>query len=145
MTTAPRHTWVPLVGALAGAAFAAKYALMMSAGSAASDNVYAVLWFAGTGLGAVAGVGLGLRRRVAWQRVVVGIAAPALVLAWIMGLGEILEPVAAGIGHNADEATEFPLGLLGVVLVAASYLGYRNDQAGPVNDTNRRSAMTAQP
>ena len=145
MITTPRHTWVPVVGALAGASFAAKYALMMSAGPTASDNAYAVLWIAGTVLGAVAGVGLGLRRRAVWERVVVAVAAPALVLAWIMGLGEILEPLATSIGHTTDEAIEFPLGLLGLVLLAASYVGYRHDQAGRVAEGDRRVIVTDQP
>lgn len=145
MSTTPRHTWVPVVGALAGAAFAGKYALMMSAGSAASDNAYAVLWFAGTALGAVAGVGLGLRRPDLWQRIAVGVAAPVLVLAWIMGIGEVLEPVAAGMGHTADQATEFPLGVLGVVLLGAAFLGYRHDQALRVTGRERRPSAVTQP
>jgi hypothetical protein len=127
-SVAVRHRWVPAVGALAGAALAVKYGLMMSSGDGAPDSTYAFLWFAGTILGAVAGIGLGLRRHPVWQRLVVALVAPLLVLAWIMGVGEVLEPVAADLGHTADEAVEFPLGVLGVVLLAAAYVGFRHDQ-----------------
>ena len=127
-STSVRHRWVPAVGALAGAAFAVKYGMMMSAGDAAPDSAYAVLWFAGTGLGVVAGIGLGLRRRALWQRPAVAVVASVLLLAWILGVGEVLEPVAEQLGHSTDEAVEFPLGVLGVVLLAASYLGFRHDQ-----------------
>lgn len=126
--TSVRHPWVPAVGALAGAALATKAALIIGSGNAVGDTPMAVLYLAGNAVALVAAVGLGLRRRRLWQRIVVGVAAPLLFAAWILSLGEILNPVSELFSDAAHVGDELPVGVVGLALLAASYVGYRADQ-----------------
>lgn len=61
-TIAPRHTWVPYVGAAAGAALLLKAVLIIGSGNDVGEGPMAVLYLGGLLLGVVAAVGAGLRR-----------------------------------------------------------------------------------
>lgn len=123
-----RHPWVPALGALSGVALTAKAALIIGSGNAVGEQAMALLYLGGIAVGLVAAVGLGLRRRPVWQRVLVGAAAPLLLVAWIVGLGEILNPVARLFSDAAYVGDELPVGAAGLVLLAAAYVGFRVDQ-----------------
>lgn len=127
--TSVRHPWVPAVGALAGAALTVKAALIIGSGGAVGDQPMAVLYLAGIAVSLAAAVGLGLRRRPVWQRIVLAVAAPLLLVAWIIGLGEVLNPVAELFSDEAYVGDELPVGVAGLALLGASYLGYRTDQS----------------
>jgi hypothetical protein len=121
-----RHRWVPTVGALSGLAFVVDTAIVV--GWHDPDGALFVLYDFAILLGVIAGVGLGLRRTALWARIAVAVAAPILVVAWIMGLGEVVEPLVAQFSDKQYVQDEIPPGLLGLVLLAASYVGFRNDQ-----------------
>lgn len=130
--TTTRHAWVPAVGALAGTALTVKAALIIGSGNGVGDQPMAVLYLAGIAVGIVAAVGLGLRRRPLWQRIVVGVAAPLLLVLWILGLGEVLNPIAELFSNEAYVGDELPVGVAGLVLLATSLIGYRADESGRV-------------
>jgi hypothetical protein len=127
--TAARHSWVPAVGALSGATFVLVCALVLGFHNDFPDGPLVVMYDLAILTGVAAGIGLGLRRTALWARIVVAVAAPLLVLAWIVGLGEIVEPLVAVFSDQQYVQDEVPPGLLGVVLLAASYVGIRRDQS----------------
>lgn len=128
MTTSIRHPWVPAVGAVAGTALAVKAAVIIGSGNAVPEQPMAVLYLFGIAVGVIAGIGLGLRRRSVWQRLLVGVAAPLFVVAWIIGLGELVEPLVGTVSDEQYVRDETPVGLLGLGMLAASYVGFRHDQ-----------------
>ena len=123
-----RHTWVPAVAALSGTAFVLDSALVVGFHDPFPDGPMFAMYDVAILLGVVAGIGLGLRRGPRWARITVAVAAPLLVLAWILGLGEILEPAISRFSDRPEVQDELPVGVLGLVLLAAAYLGYRHDQ-----------------
>ena len=120
------HRWVPYVAVAAGAAYVLKVALIWGSDDTASDAVVGALYISGLLLGIAAGVGAGLRQRRG-RRALVGTALPLLLVAWVMGLGDYLQPVFARFSDAEHVAVEGPLLLLGLVLLA---LGARAGLAG---------------
>lgn len=129
-TTTRRHSWVPAVGGLSGAAFVLVCALVLGFHDEFPDGPLIVMYDLAILTGVAAGIGLGLRRRALGARIAVAVAAPVLVVAWILGLGEVVEPLVAVFSDQQYVQDEVPPGLLGVVLLAASYIGFRHDQNG---------------
>jgi len=130
-TTSPataRHRWVPAVGALAGLALTVKAGLIIGTGDAIAEQPMAILYLTGLGVGAAAAIGLGLRRNKLALRIATAVLAPLLLIAWIMGLGEVVEPLFQLFSDAQYVRDEGPIGLLGVVLLAAAYVGYARDQ-----------------
>lgn len=127
-STSVRHAWVPTAGALAGAALTAKAALIIGSSGSISEGPMAVLYLAGLAVGLVAAIGLGLRRGKVWQRIAVAVVASLLLVFWILGLGEVLNPVAELFSNEAYVGDELPVGVAGVVMLAAAYVGYRSDE-----------------
>lgn len=128
-TRAPRHTWVPAVGALAGLALTVKAALIFATANTVGEAPAAALYLGGLALGLAAAVGLGLRRHKRVWRVVVSLLAALLLVWWIVGLGEILNPVARLVSSAAYVGDELPIGVAGVALLLMSFVGYRADLA----------------
>ena len=128
-TVRPRHTWVPYVASLAGAALLLKATLIIAGNpSSDADGIFAVLYLSGIALALAAAVGTGLRRRGVGARIGVAIGLSLLVVAWIMGLGDLLKPVIGVFSGAQRVKDEVPIGIAGVVLLALAYLGYSRDQ-----------------
>ena len=122
-----RHTWVPWVAGLAGAAFTLKVLLIAAAGDDVSDAVFGVLYLAGLALGLVAAVGAGLRQR-GWARSLgVGIGAAVLLVMWIMCLGDLLKPVVGVVTDSETAKDEVPILLAGLVLLALAWRARARD------------------
>src|SRR5690348_8833904 len=119
---AARHPWVPAVAALSGAAFVLDTALVVGFHDRIADGPLFALYDVAILLGVVAGVGLGLRRGAVWSRVLVALAAPLLLLAWILGLGEVIEPAVGLFSDRGYVKDEIPVGVLGLVLLASAYV-----------------------
>lgn len=126
--TVVRHRWVPAVGALAGLTLTAKAALIIGSGNAIAEPPLAVLYLAGLAIGVAAAIGFGLRRRPLALRIATAVVAPLLLVAWIMSLGELVEPLFGLVDDAQYVRDEGPIGLLGVFLLAAAYVGYSHDQ-----------------
>ncbi|TAL25023.1 MAG: hypothetical protein EPN99_02095 [Frankiales bacterium] len=124
---APRHTWVPWVAALAGAALTLKIVLIAAGGDGMSDTPFAVLYLSGLGLGLVAAVGVGLRQRGVLRSIGLGVGSAVLLLAWIMGLGEVLEPLIGLVTSSTTAQEEGPILVAGVVLLALAWRARARD------------------
>lgn len=128
--TAARHRWVPAVGAFAGMTLTVKAGLIIGTGNAVAEQPMAILYLGGLALGVVAAVGLGLRRRPIALRIATAVVAPLLLVAWIVGLGEAVEPLFGMVSDAQHVRDEGPIGLLGVLLMVAAYVGHSRDQRG---------------
>jgi hypothetical protein len=126
-STRRRHTWVPYVGAAAGAALLLKAVLIIGSGNGVSDGPMAVLYLLGVLLGVVAAVGAGLRRDGVGTRIATAAGGALLFLAWITGLGDGLKPLAALVSDAEHVQVETPIGLAGVVLLGLSWWGFTRD------------------
>lgn len=135
---APRHTWVPYVAAAAGAAFTLKVMLIFASGNAVSETPMVVLYLGGLLLGIVAAVGTGLRQPVLGRRIAVGLGLTVLLILWIMGLGEAVEPVVGLFSDAKYIQEETPILLAGLVLLALAFRARSRDldaTAAPVMAT----------
>lgn len=126
-TDARRHPWVPWVAAVAGAAFLLKAVLIIASGDRIGDAPMAVLYLGGLFLGVVAAVGFGLRRERTAAKVAVAAGGVALLVMWIMGLGDLLTPLVALVSEAEHVQVEVPIGVAGAVLLAAGWLGFSRD------------------
>ncbi|HVM27553.1 MAG TPA: hypothetical protein VM433_07765 [Mycobacteriales bacterium] len=125
------HAWVPYVGAAAGAALLLKAALIIGSGNGVGEGPMGVLYLLGLLLGLVAAVGAGLRRRGAARRAGVAVGGVVLLVLWVIGLGEAVEPVVALVSDAQHVQDEFPVGLAGVALLALSWWGFNRDTRRP--------------
>src|SRR5690242_1563679 len=89
-----RHTWVPLVAAAAGALLLIEGVLVIASRDRLPDAPMVVMYFAGILVGVVAAIGFGLRRDRRMMRILGSVCGVARLLFWMVGLGEILNPVA---------------------------------------------------
>jgi hypothetical protein len=137
-TVRPRHTWVPYIAGLAGAALLLK-AVLIIAGNPGSDadGILAVLYLSGIALGLAAAIGAGLRRRGIGARIGVAVGLSALLVVWIIGLGDLLKPVIGLISDAQRVKDEVPIGIGGIVLLILAYLGYSHDQKTAVQSADQ--------
>lgn len=124
---APRHTWVPWVAALAGAALTLKIVLLAAGGEGMSDTPFALLYLSGLALGLAASVGVGLRQRGALRSLGLGLGSAVLLLAWIMGLGEVLEPLVGVVTSSTTAQEETPILVAGLVLLGLAWSARSRD------------------
>jgi hypothetical protein len=129
-----RHTWVPYVGAVAGAALLLKAVLIVGSGNAVGDGPMAVLYLLGVLLGVVAAVGAGLRRDRIGTRIATAAGGALLLLAWITGLGDGLKPLVALASDAEHVQVETPIGLAGAVLLGLSWWGFTRDTRRPADE-----------
>ena len=129
----PRHTWVPWVAALAGAAFTLKVVLIFASGNELPGGPLAVLYLSGLALGIAAAVGAGLRQRGALRSVGVGLGSVLLLVLWIMGFGDALKPVVGLVSDTTYVKDEVPVLLAGLVLLALAWRARVRDLRGGVD------------
>lgn len=145
-TARPRHTWVPYVAGLAGAAYLLKSTLIIAGNPGSdADGIFAVLYLSGLALGLAAAVGTGLRRRGTGARIGVALGLAVLLIAWIIGLSDLLTPVIEVFSDSQRVKDELPIGIAGVVLLVLAYLGYSHDQDAarqPVGEGAAHSSPT---
>lgn len=122
-----RHTWVPYVAAAAGAAFLLKAVLIIASSDGIADAPMVVLYFGGLLLGVVAAVGAGLRQRRTGAKLAVALGGVVLLVLWIMGLGDLLEPVISLVSDAEHVGDEVPVGVAGAVLLGLAWLGFSRD------------------
>lgn len=122
-----KHAWVPYVAIAAGTAYILKVALIWGSGDTANSTVIGILYISGALLGIAAAIGTGLRQRHG-RRALVAVGLAALLVIWVMGLGDTLKPVFGLFSDKEYVEVEGPLGLLGVALLALGALGKRTER-----------------
>lgn len=128
MTDPSRRTWVPYVAAAAGTVLVLKAALVIATDDGA-PSAMAVLYLVGLLLGLAAAVGAGLRQR-GWARsLVVGLGCAALLVLWIMGLGDMITPVVALVTDSQHAQNEMPILLAGLALLGVAWWALARDLA----------------
>jgi hypothetical protein len=140
MDRTPRHTWVPWVAALAGAAFTLKVTLILASDNEMAEGPLAVLYLSGLLLGVVAAVGAGLRQHGALRSVAVGGGSALLLVMWIMGLGDLLKPVVGVVSDAEHVQVEVPILLAGLVLLGLAWWARSRDLR--LVDDRREPAVT---
>ncbi|HVF18731.1 MAG TPA: hypothetical protein VNA14_00620 [Mycobacteriales bacterium] len=136
-----RHTWVPYVAAVAGGILVLKVVLVIASDNQTLDGpMGGVSHLGGVVLGLVAAAGLGLRQPGVGRRIGVGFGAALLWVAWIMGLGDLLTPLIEAFSKAEHVVDEVPIGLGGLTLLVAAYLGWSRDQELAPAEPGRTSA-----
>lgn len=122
-----RHTWVPYVAAAAGTALLVKGVLGAWRGESTPDTAMALLYLGGLLLGVVAAVGVGLRQRGALRGLAAGGGIAVLLVSWIIGLGEVLEPVVGVVTDVRHTQEEVPIAVAGLGLLLLARLTWDRD------------------
>jgi hypothetical protein len=134
-----KHSWVPYVAIAAGTAYLTKMVLIFGTDDTAPDLATAVCWFAGLILGVTAAIGYGLRQRRG-RRALIAVGGAVLLVAWVLGLGDITSPVFEQVSDASYAPEELPLGLLGVVLLALGALSRGSGRELPTAATTGSAA-----
>ena len=86
-----------------------------------------MLYLLGLLLGLAAAVGAGLRQPGRARSVAVGLGGAVLLVLWIMGLGEVVEPAVAAVTADEHAPVEAPILLAGLVLLALAWRARTRD------------------
>lgn len=127
MNRTPRHTWVPYVAALAGAALTLKVTLILVTANRVAESSMGVLYLGGLLLGLVACVGVGLRQRGALRGIGLGLGSAILLAGWIVGLGDTLKPAIGAFSDRVYVRDEVPVLLAGLALLGLAWLARARD------------------
>jgi peptidoglycan/LPS O-acetylase OafA/YrhL len=113
-----KHNWVPYAAIIAGASLLLMTVLIFTTKDDVSDSVAVPLYLGGLLLALAAAVGTGLRMRRG-RRAIVAVGLSMLVVAWAMGIGDLLTPIFEALfGDKEYVGDQGPIGLFGAVLVA---------------------------
>jgi hypothetical protein len=118
--------WVPYVTVVSGSAFLISSA-MVFATDGDEPPVSVGLYFGAIALALAAAIGFGLTRRRG-LRAVTGSGLAVLLVAWLMGVGDLLTPVFERISDKPYAGDEGPLVLLGLVLLGLGALAGRSSR-----------------
>ena len=124
-----RHTWMPYVAAVAGVALLTKGLIAAAQGDESPDLATAVLYLGGIALGIAAAVGTGLRQPSPLRKVAVGTGLSLLLVAWMIGLGELVEPVITLFTDVESRRQELPIAFAGLVVLGLAWRARSNDLA----------------
>ncbi len=113
--TTTRYGWVPFVAIASGAGFLLMSALVF----ATKDDIdapAAAIYLASILLALAAAIGQGLRSKQG-RRALVGVGLCLAVVAWVMGVGDLLTPLFEQLSDKEYVSDQGPIALLGLVLV----------------------------
>lgn len=131
-----RHTWVPYVAAIGGTVFLVKGGLAAFRGDDLSDAAFGALYFGGILLCLTALVGVGLRQPTTARRIALAVGLPLLFLLWVMGLGEVLEPVVGVFTDSEEVKVEAPIIVASLTVLVAAWLTWTpSDTRLPLSST----------
>jgi drug/metabolite transporter (DMT)-like permease len=120
-----KHNWVPYAAIAAGTILLVKAVIVISSDDEVLTDVTAWMYLAGLLLAVAAAVGYALNRER--RRALIGVGLVLAIVAWVIGVGDLLTPVFEIFSDSDYLGDEGPIGLLGVVLLA---LGARGKLAG---------------
>jgi hypothetical protein len=107
--------WVPYAAVVSGASFLLS-SVIVFATDGDEPPVSVALYFAGIALAIATGVGFGLTRRRG-RRALVAVGSAVLVVAWVMGLGDLLTPVFELFSDKEYVGDEGPSVVIGALLL----------------------------
>ena len=136
----PRHTWVPYLAGLAGAALVLKATLIIASRNQVDEGPMAVLYVAGLAVALTAAVGAGLRRHRVLARVAVAVGSSAALALWIVMLSDTVEPLVSVFSSAAYVIDEAPVGMAGMAILLAAWFGYTRDQRAAQRSLARQNA-----
>jgi hypothetical protein len=122
--------WVPYVSVAAGASFLLSSVIVFVT-DGDEPAVAVALYFAGIALAVAAGIGFGVGRRRG-RRAVVAVASAVLVVAWVMGIGDLLTPFFELFSDKEYAGDEGPSVLIGIVLLALGARAGMSREGEPV-------------
>lgn len=114
-------SWVPYVAITAGAVLLTKAVIVIGSDDEVLTDVTAWMYLAGLLLAAAAAVGYALGRER--RRTLVGVGLVLAIVAWVIGVGDLLTPVFEVFSDSDYLGDEGPIGVLGAVLLALGARG----------------------
>jgi hypothetical protein len=111
-----KNTWVPYVAIAAGAVLITKAVIIISSDDEVLTATTGWMHLIGLLLAVVATVGYAVGRDR--HRTLVGVGLVLALVAWVIGVGDLLTPVFEVFSDSDYLGDEGPLALLGVVLLA---------------------------
>lgn len=124
-----QHTWVPVVAAVAGTALTVKAGMLILGGADALGPAEGLLYLGGLLLGLVACIGIGVRQDGLGRSLAVGLASSLLLVAWVIGLGEVVEPLVGLVSDSRVIREETAVLIAGLALLGVSALMRSRDAA----------------
>ena len=119
-TTIDRETstssWPAYLAVLAGGAMLLHAVLVIGSEDEMTDAVTVTLYLGGLAVALIAAISMGVTARRG-RRALIAIASPILIVAWVMGIGDLLTPVFEAFKDEEYVGDAGPIGLLGVVLI----------------------------
>jgi hypothetical protein len=122
-----RQAWVPLVAATAGTLLLIKGVLIIASSDRVADAPMVVMYFGGILVGIAAAIGFGLRQERRLFQVLVSVGGVLLLLAWMVGLGGVLNPISEALSDAKYVRDELPVAVAGGVLLLLAALAFIND------------------
>ncbi|MBK5305080.1 MAG: hypothetical protein JJD92_00175 [Frankiaceae bacterium] len=110
-----KHSWVPYAAIAAGAVLLAKAVIVISSDDEVLTSTTGWMYLIGLLLAVAAAVGHALNRER--HRALIGAGLVLALVAWVIGVGDLLTPVFEVFSDSEYLADEGPIGLLGVVLL----------------------------
>lgn len=141
---------MPYVAAAAGTVLALKAVLVMASDDGA-PTAMGVLYLVGLLLGLIAAIGAASRQHGVVRRVGVGLGCAALLVLWILGLGDVLKPVVGLVTDYQHAKNEVPILLAGSVLIGLAWSARARDLGAGVGvretvlPTGRSTTVRAEP
>jgi hypothetical protein len=111
-----KNSWVPYVAIAAGAVLITKAVIIISSDDEVLTATTGWMHLIGLLLALVAAVGYALGRDR--HRALVGVGLVVALVAWVMGIGDLLTPVFEIFSDSDYLGDEGPLAVLGLVLLA---------------------------
>ena len=109
-------SWVPYVAIAAGAVLLVKAVIVISSDDEVLTDTTAWMYLAGVILALVAAVGYALGRTR--HRTLVGVGVVLAMVAWLIGVGDLLTPAYELFSDSDYFGDEAPIAILGLVLLA---------------------------
>ena len=109
-------SWVPYVAIAAGAVLLVQSVIVISSNDEVLTDATAWMYLAGALLAVAAAVGYAVGRER--HRTLAGVGLVLAIVAWLIGVGDLLTPVYELVSDSDNFGDEAPIAILGLVLLA---------------------------